>query len=665
MASVERRQILLVYDADISKLNAELKKAPEKAAEEFERITEAADEAATSIERAATSSREAADEGLKKLSDGGKQAKGALDDVAEGGGDAERSLLGLADLLEVVGLDAAATGVRLGADLGGGLEGVLKGGRALLSGLGPVAAVLSVVAVAAAAGVTVYSFYANAESEAEEEARILEASLANLETQLVGLTEKGIKEANKSWAKFIDSARAVQTELDIINGVTTEAQAQGEERIRQIEEQSHAALLASGQEVAAIQRKLDAATAAAEAETVNALEAGQYTVIVARLARELDAATAALDEKKAALDDVRESVRMLVDYEDVQAESEERLEAREKDRVIALQRQREALQATAQLTQIATAAQAAQLDGYAAVNFQMGLQLAKIDELTAKGGDLAAADAARAAVAAQAAHATTELGTALATEMDQARLELEGVAEELERMAEKAEAVLQEQIRGAVAGTVSDVAGAVTSLVGEALNQQLAAVASTQAALQALGEDASAAERQRLLAQLEEEKAAGLQLFKANKAASISSAIINGALAVIQCFAQLGPVAGAIAAVGVGATVGAQIGIIGAQPPPSYHQGLSNDPSEYLAQLRFGERVLTAQGSAAVGGDKVVAAANRGQPQGTGPMVIRVALGARTAAQLVVAGTGTTGQARLQSRSQRPRGRTHHYPRGG
>lgn len=49
------------------------------------------------------------------------------------------------------------------------------------------------------------------------------------------------------------------------------------------------------------------------------------------------------------------------------------------------------------------------------------------------------------------------------------------------------------------------------------------------------------------------------EYFEKDKKAKIAQALINAALAIIQAFAQLGPIAGAIAAVGVGITTGFQI----------------------------------------------------------------------------------------------------------
>lgn len=57
--------------------------------------------------------------------------------------------------------------------------------------------------------------------------------------------------------------------------------------------------------------------------------------------------------------------------------------------------------------------------------------------------------------------------------------------------------------------------------------------------------------------------------FETNKTFQIINAVIAGALAIVQSFSQLGPIAGAIAAVLIGATTIAQVATISSQQPPA------------------------------------------------------------------------------------------------
>lgn len=80
---------------------------------------------------------------------------------------------------------------------------------------------------------------------------------------------------------------------------------------------------------------------------------------------------------------------------------------------------------------------------------------------------------------------------------------------------------------------------------------------------------------------LEAEKAA-LQVKQAkwNKVNSIVQATISGALAIVQAFAQAGPVAGAVFAGIIAATTAAQIAMIAAQKIPEYREGREGGPAE-------------------------------------------------------------------------------------
>jgi len=95
-----------------------------------------------------------------------------------------------------------------------------------------------------------------------------------------------------------------------------------------------------------------------------------------------------------------------------------------------------------------------------------------------------------------------------------------------------------------------------------------------------------------------------LKAFKANQAIQAVQATIAGALAIVQALAQLGPIAGAVAAVGIGITTAVQVGtILGAKPPapPAYAkggliQGAGSGTSDSVPILASnGESVMTAR----------------------------------------------------------------------
>lgn len=78
--------------------------------------------------------------------------------------------------------------------------------------------------------------------------------------------------------------------------------------------------------------------------------------------------------------------------------------------------------------------------------------------------------------------------------------------------------------------------------------------------------------------------------FETNKTFQIINTIISGALAIVQSFAQLGPIAGAIGAVLIGATTAAEVAVIASQqpPPPPFKEGgftEKGNPNEVATNL--------------------------------------------------------------------------------
>ncbi len=388
-------------------------------------------EVADDLEDVADSARRARDE-TKQLKDG-------FDESAEAGGSFERVMLGVADILEVVGLDAAAAGTRLGADLGGGLEGVIKGGKELIPFLDKLAYLASGVAVAVAAGVTVWSFFANAEDEARTESSNLERTLTTLEDQLVDLTKDGIEAATDSWDAFKDAAQDVADELKVINGLTTEAQQQGEKDAAQIKETAALAIRAASQRVAAIQTQIVAKQQLADADDTSFSKEVQLRREISALNRDLEEAQQVLADKRAEVERTAETVELLAESARRAAEAErlDGLEARDAERAA-----REKKRALEELQGIEERAALSTLEGEEAILFARDLQLAKIDELARKAEDLAQAEAARVAVVADAEKQIADLRAAEAERL----ADLQADAEKRALDALKANVAAREQV---------------------------------------------------------------------------------------------------------------------------------------------------------------------------------------------------------------------------
>ena len=89
----------------------------------------------------------------------------------------------------------------------------------------------------------------------------------------------------------------------------------------------------------------------------------------------------------------------------------------------------------------------------------------------------------------------------------------------------------------------------------------------------------------------EDNKKAAMALFRTSQAAGLADVAINTAVAITKALAQLGPIAGPIAAIGLTATGAAQAAMIAAQPPPA-HMGDPLAPDERQVS---GRRVLATE----------------------------------------------------------------------
>jgi len=109
----------------------------------------------------------------------------------------------------------------------------------------------------------------------------------------------------------------------------------------------------------------------------------------------------------------------------------------------------------------------------------------------------------------------------------------------------------------------------------------------------------------------EDSAKAAVALFRTQQAAGIASATISGFVAAQKALAELGPIAGPIAAVGIGATTAANVAAIAAQPPPKVETvnhtgampvapGAGRAPGERIASIQNSEAVINTQGTTAL-----------------------------------------------------------------
>jgi hypothetical protein len=109
-------------------------------------------------------------------------------------------------------------------------------------------------------------------------------------------------------------------------------------------------------------------------------------------------------------------------------------------------------------------------------------------------------------------------------------------------------------------------------------------------------------------------------LFAAQKAVAISNVIINGAQAVMQAFAQGGPIFGGIMTPIIAATGAVQIATI-ASEQPSFHTG-GMIPSQTAAPDEVGITALSGEGVVSRRGMAALDAINRGDMMGGGSAVV-------------------------------------------
>ena len=109
---------------------------------------------------------------------------------------------------------------------------------------------------------------------------------------------------------------------------------------------------------------------------------------------------------------------------------------------------------------------------------------------------------------------------------------------------------------------------------------------------------------------------AARQQFKSNQALQIANTIIAGSAAAIRAFAELGPIAGALAAGAIAGDTSLAVAKIKAQKPPKFHQGGMVEPDETPAILRRGEAVLSERATQRLG-RRTIEALNRDEPLGS------------------------------------------------
>lgn len=267
---------------------------------------------------------------------------------------------------------------------------------------------------------------------------------------------------------------------------------------------------------------------------------------------------AAGDAVVAAIDEQIEAQQKLIDEQEqerrVSVEQQAQVEALKQEMALLTQERRDAIEATE-----------SQIDAAEAIA-EFNRELAASEEFLAdKTRQRAAADREAAEAAKERAAANRQSIDALIADLntvsaetgvaiDQTVAQLDAALNEVEMLA------LQDQ--EAIKGGIIESLGAVASL-SSTLSDQMA----------------------------EDNKKTALALFRTSQAAGLVQVAINTQVAISKALAQLGPVAGPVAAVGLGLAGAAQAAVIAAQPPPA-HMGDPLAPDERRVS---GRRVLATE----------------------------------------------------------------------
>jgi hypothetical protein len=156
--------------------------------------------------------------------------------------------------------------------------------------------------------------------------------------------------------------------------------------------------------------------------------------------------------------------------------------------------------------------------------------------------------------------------------------------------------------------------GAVQDLAGARYDEEADSVRSVREQIEQLRESNAVGAKEKieqLQRELAANKAAAQDAFNVQRAANASRVVIDGAAAIVRALAELGPVAGAAAAVGIAATTAAQLAAITSEKP-KFHAGRSHD--ETSATVLRSEAVLNPRATASLSPGQVDRWNATGQP---------------------------------------------------
>jgi len=517
MAKADR--VSLTFEADLGPMIKRLNEIPDLTSAEVRRATAAIRRGTKALNKDAKGVRRAVAE-----------VGGGVKELGESSGDAESSLRAVAGVIGLVSPEAEKALASI-AELGGGLEGVTRATELFGGSLGSVLRVAAPVGAAVAA-LGVAHYLASRQVEQAEEAMQRSAAAATRAQETYGRTSAAVRELEREFA--------------VLSGATDEdAQALAEQQ----KELSTRFRLSRN----AIQRQI--ADLEKEKEAIKASGLG-----IREQAKERERVEKRIRKQKDILNALNKNEERALFLAEANSELRQSEPKEREGSAAAMQRQADAARALAEAqAQVEAEALAAmdaadreirtleQLRDLAAVgprtsyqeteekiNEEFRERLALVQEFELLNQATAQSQAARVAIEADRDRQLQETRAEQLAFIDGERQRYSDA--ELARIERETQARQQQIQQNGMA--LATFAGGVAD-------------ASRFAAEQMAEDNIEGARR----------------MFAVGKAAAISQAIINGALAITQSLAQLGPIFGPIAAAGVAASTSAQVGIIAAQEP--------------------------------------------------------------------------------------------------
>lgn len=441
--------------------------------------------------------------------------------------------------------------------------------------------------LALAAGAAAVSVIAVAYMDATEESRQMEQTL---EATNEALKPELIMAAARSWESLGAITHDVQTQIALLNGTMTQADAGLIKRIALIKEETTAGLLALG----AVKAKL-----IIRQQELQAQLKGNDLNVQERLS------------KQQLLDSTKEGI---VVAEQVLQGRKNEIAATERE-AVELWALQEAKEADVKNTRAVTVVVKEQIDVLAGLKEANQASFEVLGQI--------------AAISARAGEDQISMGDAVIANMTEQLNGIQKIADLYGELPGLAEARLEVEARATrdLADLNRQLAERYMSDQQRALDADLAAIQTRKqqgltAASTFLGGlsslAAAAAEAQ---ANATGKAAEGLVAFA--KTAGIAQIAINTAVAITQALAQLGPIAGAIAAVGITGVGIAQAAIVAGTDTPVFHTG-GLAPDERSAVVQPGEAVLTREAVKNAGGEEGINRQNRGEVQQQAPVYLQL-----------------------------------------